>query len=510
MQPVSQEMISIWKAHSDPIDFPVLNEDITVDVAVIGGGITGITTADLLSKKGFNVAVFEAWKIGESTTGYSTGNLYGIVDERLYRVKSKFDSDTVRKVTSSRLEAVNHIEKVINDHGIECDFGRRPWYLYTESEDKVPDLEKEFKACEAAGLPVVMVDHLPLPFNTVKSIYLPDQAQFNPMQYVKHYANIIQSQNCRVFENTVVLSIDQGETCILKTKSHTVKAKHVVHATHIPKGFLLMQTLLGPYREYGVALKLADNEYPPHGIYWSLESGHHHSVRVYEKGIEKYLIVVGAPHKVGQKDDDNSGFEDLLNYAKNRFNTADVAYMWAAQHYRPADGLPYVGLGGEKDPVYYATGFGTDGLVYGTVSARIIADHIAGIKNPYEEIYTAARFKPAASSARFIKENINTAGQYLKDITDLLHLPEIKDLSAGEGAVIGEHNKRVAVYKDEKGALHGLSPVCPHLGCVVNWNGIEKTWDCPCHGSRFTIDGDVIEGPAFNALHKIELEGLVQ
>jgi glycine/D-amino acid oxidase-like deaminating enzyme/nitrite reductase/ring-hydroxylating ferredoxin subunit len=491
---------SIWKAKSPSPDFPSLKNNIEVDVAIVGGGITGITTAHLLSNQGRKVAVLEAMKVGEGTTGDSTGNLYTMVDKRMHHIQSKFDDDTLRVIAGSRTAAVEFIETTIRKFGISCNFKRMSMYLFSESGKEDRLIEQEKVAARDSGLQVTALDSLPLPFEISMAIKIENQAQFNPASYVKGLAKKINRQNCQIYANTPVLEIKKGTPFVLLTPEGKITASKIVLATHTPKGVLMVQTVLGPYREYAMAAKLFGGDYPE-GIFWSTDPVHHASIRSFRTKTDSYLIIIGEDHKVGQADDHEIFFNKLEDYARSRFDISTVDYRWSAQHYKPADGLPYIGESSD-DGIFIATGFSTDGLVYGTLSAMILSDVITGRENPWAATYDPKRFTPVASAKKFLVENINVIGEYLKGLTRSSGDDSPDQLRPGEGKVMVIKNEKLAVHRDKSGQLHVVSAVCPHMKCIVKWNNAENTWDCPCHGSRFKASGEVIEGPAYHSLEK--------
>jgi nitrite reductase/ring-hydroxylating ferredoxin subunit len=269
-------------------------------------------------------------------------------------------------------------------------------------------------------------------------------------------------------------------------------------ATHTPKGVWMVQSLLGPYREFGVAAELKSGDFPS-GIFWGLNSPKH-SIRSFQNGGKNYIMVIGDKYKTGEGKDTTDYVKHLEKYLESRFDIGAERFIWAGQHYRPADGLPYIGR--HSDRMFFLTGFATDGLVYGTLASMIVSDQILGKKNPWGEIYDLNRFTPAKSFKEFFKENIDNAVQYLKDIPGNVDVHSLKEISPDSGKILESGGEKIAVYKDESGNNHILSAVCTHMKCVVNWNPAEKSWDCPCHGSRFNIDGQVLEGPAIINLPK--------
>jgi nitrite reductase/ring-hydroxylating ferredoxin subunit len=292
---------------------------------------------------------------------------------------------------------------------------------------------------------------------------------------------------------------------MIATRGGRVRAKKIVVATHSPKGIHLVHTAVGPYREYGIAVRLENDAYPD-GIFWTLEEPVHHSIRSFESNGTKYLVIVGEKHKVGQHDNAEDYYEKLIAYARQHFRVASVEFTWSGQHYKPADELPFIGHSGTHEDLYIATGFSTSGLLYGPVAAAIISDDILGRPNLWADVYKANRFTPIKSSKEFVKENVDVAAHFVKDYVRLAMVKEVQNLPPGEGVVAEYEGKKVAVHRAEDGTWTALSPICTHMGCIVHWNTFEKSWDCPCHGSRFNTDGEVIEGPAILALAKRGVE----
>lgn len=492
---------SIWGASlvSAPPAFSPLAENLDVDVAIVGAGITGLMTAAQLRQDGLRIAVLEAQRIGSGTTGFSTGNLYAPVDYLLHKLAAKWGTDHMKQVVRSRSMAIDLIEKTIRELGIDCGFSRQPWVLYStgpEAEDDAA-IEHECKAALAAGLDARVTNDLPLPYAIHRALVVSQQAQFHPLRYVQQLAAAIHAPHCRIFEDSPVTQVDE-EAGLLHVGPHTVKAARIVMATHTPKGIHAIQTELGPYREYAVAAPLNRKQLSG-GIFWST-GPEKHSTRLVEIDGTSYVLIIGEMHKTGQRSDPEEAYRHLEATLQVRFDAGPAAYRWSAQQYRAADALPYIGPGGGSPHLYLATGFAADGLTYGALAGMILADQIAGRDNPFSALYAPSRFTPVKSAGAFLKENLNVAGYYVKDYVRGGDVKRLADVPRGEGRVVEIGGERRAVYRDEDYQLHVLSPVCTHLKCIVHWNQAERSWDCPCHGSRFSVDGDVLEGPAMSPL----------
>ncbi|HEY1024619.1 MAG TPA: FAD-dependent oxidoreductase [Sphingobacteriaceae bacterium] len=494
------EKLSVWRSEADLTSFPALYGEIQADVVILGGGITGITAAYLLSKAGKSVALLEARKTGLGSTGFSTGNLYApIGGEGLNKIASNFDNEKLRAVVASRAAAVDLIEQVVRTNQIDCDFKRVPWCLFTVDGSMQSFILNEREAAAEAGLPIV--SSVPYPHAVEDGFSITGQAQFNPLKYVTSLASITQSVNCRIFENTHAVKIEEGEQCTVETENGKVTASKIIMATHTPKGLYAVHTVLGPYREYAVAAMLRGSS-PGSGIFWEMQESEHYSIRTYDTTAGPVIIALGETHKVGQQEENLECYNKLEEFLRKRFDVASVLYKWSAQQYKSADTLPYIGTSFAESKTYIATGFAADGLTYGTLAAMIITDEILGNHNKWSKTYDASRITPLASAKKFVKENVNVAYELVKDWLSK-DVEKFSDVRPYSGKIMEIEGTKHGVHRDGDGNLHVVSAVCPHMGCIVHWNTAEQTWDCPCHGSRFTTDGEVIEGPAINPLRKI-------
>lgn len=495
---------SIWNEYAGETNFPSLEQDISVDTAIIGGGITGISTAKQLMDQGQTVAVLEAHKVGGGTTSHSTGNLYSTVDKNLGSLSSKYDFKTVEKIVASRAETLDQIELNVQKYNIDCDFARQPFYLYSALGKNDKKIEKELSTGREIGLDFIETAGDDIPFPVSRAIKLSNQAQFNPMRYVQGLANSITSKQCQIFEHTHVDNVTRVDDHLeLSTSPYTVKASNVVHATHTPKGIKFVHTLLGPYREYGVAWQLED-EVHPEGIYWGyFDEMEKFSTRVYKRNGKRYLMVIGKSHKVGHANDNAAYIKELKDFARHHFEVDKFHYKWGGQHYRPADKIPYIGQDQLDSNVYMATGFSTDGLIYGALAGNIISDKITGVDNKWKDLYKAARNQPLKAAKKFLKENADVAKELFKKLPGVVSDKNFTGIKPGEGKVVEVNGKKVAAYKDKDNELQLRSAVCTHMACIVNWNNEEETWDCPCHATRFRTDGTVLEGPAYEPLKEI-------
>ncbi|HLN21097.1 MAG TPA: FAD-dependent oxidoreductase [Bacteroidales bacterium] len=480
---------------------PLMRGD-RVDVAIIGGGITGITAAFNLVKRGLKVAVIEAGKVGMGSTGSSTGNLY-VPTGKFHTILSKHGQKTLDEVIRSRSSALEFIADRVAEFSINCSFHRVPWYYFATKEKDAREIDKERDAIKSSGMETI--DNVPsgFPFPVKSVIKVENQAQFNPLQYVKKLAASIAGENCRIYENSRVTAVTDGDPCLVETHMGVITAGKVIHATHTPKGIYAVHAMMEVYREYAVAARLNVQLEP--GIYWLNDENEKYSIRTYTNETGSYLIVLDDKHKTGHKEDTTTSFAKIGDYIKSVFNTEDIIYRWAAQNYSPADNLPYIGTSPLQKNTYIATGFEADGLVYGTAAAMIISDIITGRLNSSSAVYDPKRFTPAASAKKTLKENLDVITHLVNDYV-IKEPAKLSSIMRGEGRIVEIKGKMAAASRDDSGNLQIVSAVCPHLGCQVHWNIAEKSWDCPCHGSRFAADGSFLEGPAFSDLEKFPQE----
>jgi Rieske Fe-S protein len=327
------------------------------------------------------------------------------------------------------------------------------------------------------------------------------QAQFNPSAFARGLARSLAARGCLIHEATAATELEAADGQV-KCGPFTMRASHVICATHTPKGFNLVQTELGPYREHAIAFEA--NRAWPETIFWTLEE-HRHSIRRHVHEGREYTVVLGARHKTGQAEDTEACFRALEEFARSQLGAANIAYRWSAQGYYPADGLPYIGRAAGSGRLLIATGFAADGLTYAAVAAPILCGEVMGTPEPDADLFHPTRIK-AQAAKKFVAENANTVVEYVRDYAALLRAPEVEALPAGEGRIVQVDGKRCAVHRTAAGDIQAVSPFCTHLRCVVHWNNAESTWDCPCHGSRFNPDGSVIEGPALAPLAPLRRE----
>jgi glycine/D-amino acid oxidase-like deaminating enzyme len=432
---------------------PALDRDIGVDVAVVGAGIVGLTTALMLERVGMDVAVLEMRRVGAGATGYTTAKLSSLHGLTYAKLARSLGREAARTYGEANEAGIAHVFELADELSIDCELSRKPNYTYAEDASDLESVREEAELARELGLPATFSADVDLPFPVAGAVRFDDQAEFHPLRYLEALAAALRGP---VFEGTRVTGLGSGGK-LSTAAGRRVRARQIVVATHL--SFLdrgLYFARCHPERSYVVAGRLAER---PAGMYLSTESPAH-SIRAHGD----WLLVGGESHKTGQADA-TERFERLSAWARGRFGL-EPELRWATQDQMPVDGVPYVG---RHDPlsrnVWVATGFRKWGLAMGTAAAELLAAQIAGREHPWAALFDPNRVRASAGAPSFARENANVAYHFLAD----------------------------RVLK------HG-APRCTHLGCLLDWNAAEETWDCPCHGSRFAASGEVIEGPAVRPL----------
>jgi glycine/D-amino acid oxidase-like deaminating enzyme/nitrite reductase/ring-hydroxylating ferredoxin subunit len=495
---------TLWWDTVEMPHYPTLDGDVRADVAIVGAGITGLTAARLLVREGQRVALLEQGRVGCGTTGGTSAHVTQVPDTRYRKLLSKLNRDDVRTVVDSSRAALELIASLVEEDGIDCDFARIPAYLYTESPDEIPQLEEEIAAAHEAGMPATLVREIPLPFPVAAAVRFEDQARFHPLSYLAALAREVARGGGWIYEGTRVVEVDAGEPCRVRTEHGSVMANTVLFATHTPAGFSLLHAELEPYRSYVVAARLRGSP-PPDGLYFDTADPYNYTRRQGE-----LLIVGGRDHKTGEDRKPEESYRELEEYVRRRWNVESIDYRWSAQFYEPPDGLPMIGRAMTSKHVYVATGYSGVGLVFGTLGGMLLTDFALGRDNPWAEVYRPARIKPLAAGPQIVRLGLETAASLVRDRVNVPKIQDLSEVPPGEGRVVEIEGERVAVYRDESGAVQAVSPVCTHAFCIVHWNPAERTWDCPCHGSRFGVDGGVLEGPAVKGLEPVEIAALMK
>lgn len=496
---------SLWQATAagtSKQDFPAGQ---LFDAVIIGAGITGITTALLLQQAGKKCIVIEAANIAFGTSGGTTAHLNTFFDSTYDEVISNFGEDNAKLLAEAGKEAMQLIRDNISANKIECEYAERTGYVFSVEKKQNEDLEKLVEATQKVGLPMDFINDSPFPIPYLKMAAIEHQAQFHPTQYIKGLANAFVSKGGLIIENCRATEIDEDEILTIHTSSGTIKGKHAVYATHIPPGVNILHFRNAPYRSYAMAITLKDNKYPQALGYDMCDPYHYY--RSQKVNGQEYLIAGGEDHKTGHEVNTEYCFRNLESYVRKYFNVDAIAYKWSSQYYVPTDGLPYIGhLPGNRENIYCATGFNGNGMIFGTLSGLILTDLIVKGENKYKELFRPARVKPVAGFVNFVKEAADVVGHFIGDKLSPENISSLADLAAGEAKVVQYDGHTLALYKDENHNLHAVNSACTHIKCTVAWNNAEKSWDCPCHGSRFSFDGTMLTAPARKDLEKLSIE----
>ncbi|NEU30478.1 FAD-dependent oxidoreductase [bacterium LRH843] len=483
-----------WRISSQLGTFPPLEENIEVDVAIVGGGISGITAAYLLAKKGKKVALFEADVLANGTTGHTTAKITAQHDVIYNELIAHFGAETAKLYYEANDEALQFIRNLVNEEKMACDFTDENAYIFTTSNRGIKKLEDEFKAYEKLGIPSQWMETLPLPIPVKAAISMKKQAQFHPIKYLAHLIKGITDHGGKIYEHTVALDIHDNDVPVIRMKNGVkVQANHIYVSTHFPffdSNFYF--TKMYAERSYVVAAKVNDF---PEGMYISADSPKR-SLRYTMMDGEKLVLLGGEEHKTGQGIDTMYHYQALEQYGKELFGSFDVRFRWSAQDLTTLDKVPYIGRISNNHPnIFVATGYKKWGMSTSTVAALLVTDLIVGNRNRYESLFSPGRFVADPSIKHFLSTNADVAKHLISGKLELAdRKPE--DVKIDEATYVSVDGRKAAAYRDKEGELYLLDTACTHLGCDVHWNSGDRTWDCPCHGSRFSYTGDVIEGPA--------------
>ena len=490
---------SLWVATtSDASGYPSSASQRRFDVVVVGAGVTGLTTAQLLAADGAAVAVLEAGRVAAGVTGYTTAKVTALQRTTLSEITSQLGQERAAVYAAANAAAVERVADLVASCRIDCDFERAPACTYTTQVDGVAAIEAAHEAATAAGLATRFDAVTELPFDVAAAVWLDEQAQFHPRRYCLGLAGAVAAAGGSVSEHCRVVDVTEadGSCTVTLDGGATVTSDHVVVASHLPfldaGGFFARAH---PYRSYALAARLGTERV--RGMYISSDS----PTRSIRSTADGWTILGGEGHKVGHDDDTRDRYEALEAWAGEKFDIEEVGYRWSAQDYESVDGMPYVGrLSRDRERVWTATGFRKWGMTNGTVAAMIISDLIAGRTNPWAEAFDATRLAPGASIKSLVTENLEVGKRFIADRIRSWRPKPVEELAAGEGAVAQLAGEPVAAYRDDTGELHAVAATCTHLGCRVTFNTAERSWDCPCHGSRFGVDGRVLQGPAVEDL----------
>lgn len=495
---------SIWQEEPS-IKVKRTGPDSEFDVIIVGGGITGISTGLKLQQKGINCLIVEPNNVGYGTTSGTSAHLNTVLDNPYTDIIDKFGLENAKHVAINAKKAIRLIKENIKKYQIDCDIEDKKGYLFAEDEDEAKTLDKIKESIDSVGVGAIYVNEIPVPVPFINAISFKNQGQFNPIKYLNGILKAYLEAGGEIVENAKFINYEKVEDEInVETSIGNFNCDHLVFATHIPPGLNILHFRCAPYRSYVIGMKLKNEaDYPDAVVYDSQEPFHY--FRTAEGKSGKYLLVGGNDHKTGHKENDEDNFDDLIKYCKKYYQIGKVTHKWSAQYYEPADTLPYIGKLPGKDQVYVATGFSGNGMIWSTLSAEIIRDLIFEKDSKLAKIVDPGRIKPIAGMVNIVQENIDVAKHFIMDRFNTEDIQSLTMLETDEGMMVDYEGRKVAVYRDKNSKVHALNPVCPHAKCIVQWNKTEKSWDCPCHGARFDVDGKLLNGPAISDLEKIDI-----
>jgi glycine/D-amino acid oxidase-like deaminating enzyme/nitrite reductase/ring-hydroxylating ferredoxin subunit len=501
---ISKEGVSLWSTTSKEPSLPTLDKNIDADVCIVGAGIAGMTTAYLLAREGKSVVVLDKSQIGSGETAHTTAHLSNVIDAGYRKIEVLHGAKGAQLVAQSHTAAIAQIESIVADEKTDCDFERLDGYLFFPEGDPQKPLQEEWQAAKRAGLQVRKLRQSPVDLKFGPCLRFPQQAQFHPLKYLVGLARAIKRMNGRLFSETEAKEIKGGKTVKIHTKGRAiVSAGAVVVATNTPiNDWGKIYTKQEPYRTYAIGAPIPAGSIA-RALYWDTEDPFHYVrlQRIHAKGKTQDLLIIGGEdHKTGQAEGIEGRFARLANWGRKHFpGIKEIAFRWSGQVMESIDDLAFIGRNPKDDPnVYIVTGDSGVGITHGTIAGILLRDLIVGRDNPWVTLYDPARKTPRPA-ASFPRENPKAGGEYAHWLTPG-EVGTVEEIKPGMGAVIRRGSSKFAVSRDDKGSLHVRSAVCSHLGCIVSWNSTEHTWDCPCHGSRFTPDGKLLNGPALGPL----------
>jgi glycine/D-amino acid oxidase-like deaminating enzyme/nitrite reductase/ring-hydroxylating ferredoxin subunit len=510
---------SLWERTANKLSTAPLAKDVTTDVCVIGAGIAGVTTAYCAARENRSVVLVTHGPVGAGMTGRTTAHLVNAIDDRYLDLEKFLGQESSRLTAESHTAAIDCAERIVREHQVDCDFERLDGYLFLPRGGSVAELMDELQAIHRAGLlGVQRVDSVPnTNINSDAVLRFPRQAQFHPLKFLNGVARTVIDSGGKIFTGTRVVSVEDGDRVKVKTADgHTIAAHAAVVATNSPiNDRVAIHSKQAPYATYAICLRVTREI--DHALFWdTAETAEeerrkigpvsYHYVRFARDEQGDVLVVGGADHKTGQANDCAQRFVKLERWARDRFPfVGKITDHWSGQVMEPVDGIAYIGRNPGDQNVYVVTGDSGNGITHGILAGTLITDLIAGRKNAWAKLYDPSRktLKPGVLAA-YIAENANVTAQF-RDYVTAGSAKSVDAIKPGEGAVLRAGMKKIATYRDEHGKLHAFSAICPHLGCVVRWGACEKTWDCPCHGSRFDALGRVVNGPAISNLEGINV-----
>jgi glycine/D-amino acid oxidase-like deaminating enzyme/nitrite reductase/ring-hydroxylating ferredoxin subunit len=500
--------ISLWQESVDEyVTTSKIDPNKIYDVVIVGGGITGISAAYHLQQSGMNCLLLEAHTLCFGTTGGTTAHINTLLDVPYSTIEKKFNKEKSRLVAESVKEAVNTIRDTVYKHNIDCDFKMTSATLFAKTDKQKDELDKISAATNDAGIRNDFIDKISIPIKVLKAMRVDEQAKFNPVRYVHSLAQQFEKAGGVILQQCRVITADENENVNIETTKGKCIGRFLIYATHIPPGVNLLHFRCVPMRSYAMAVILRNDQYPEDLLYDMYDPYNYY--RSQEMDGRKYFIVGGHDHKTAHEENQEYQFLKLESHIRKYFEVTAIAYKWSSQYYESPDGLPYIGQLPGHDKIFVATGFGGNGMPYSTVAALLLSKMLTNQDSPYKDLFDPNRLKPVAGFSNFVNHNADVVKQFASKWFSHEELHELAELATDEGKIVRFKDEKVAIYKDKDGGIHALSPTCTHVGCEVKWNSAELTWDCPCHGARYSYDGRVLNGPATKNLAKLSVRELI-
>jgi glycine/D-amino acid oxidase-like deaminating enzyme/nitrite reductase/ring-hydroxylating ferredoxin subunit len=486
--------------------FQTLTEDLDTEVVIVGGGISGITTAYRLTQAGRQVVLVDAGRLFNGTTGHTTAKITAQHDLIYDELIQHLGEEKAKQYYQANRNALQFIRDQVKNQGIDCDLREEDAVLYATTKASAQKIRKEHQAYLRLGIDGSLSDSIPFDIPVEIALTMHKQAQFHPLKYLLELVRAITDSGGRIFEKTTALDIiDQERPQVLLRGGQKVTADHVVICSHFPfwdkKGFYFARMVAD--RSYILGVK-AKKPYPG-GMYLSVDHPVR-SLRSAQYGDEELVLVAGENHKTGQGIPTIKHYEALEAFAEQTLGIESIPYRWSAQDLVTLDKVPYIGpITNDRPHILVATGYRKWGMSHSTVAGLLLSDSILGKQNPYQELYSPSRFHSDPSIKHLITQNADVAAHLIAGKVGI-SFKQVEELAPDEAAVVMVNGKRSGAYRDKEGVVHVVDTTCRHMGCEVEWNAGDRTWDCPCHGSRYSVTGDVIEGPATQPLQRVTIQ----
>lgn len=495
---------SFWQSTEKIEDFGTDFKELTFHTIVVGAGITGVTLAKELQNRGISCLLIDKKNPGFGTTGGTTAHINNFYDTSYDEIIANFGNDAGRELVVGTHKTLDYIVQNIRKYAVACEFDTCDFFLFSTNEKQTKKLDEIYRAHKQLGIKTVEDSSIPFDLSFEKVIKIEAQGQFHPIKYINGLLQAYKIEGGAFLLNQAIESFNNdGKNITIKTSDARIfTAKNLVWATHVPPGKNRFNLLLTAYRSYVMVFKLTD---PPTALAQAADLyDPYHYFRYHVSSNGNYLIAGGFDHKTGVGENSEKCFTELDNYVRRYLGFSDFVAKWSSQYYVSADGLPYIGRMPSEKNIYVSTGYGGNGMTFGTMASLVIPDLLEGKENELSKMLSPGRIKPIVSVKSVLSVGINASKHLIKDKLGAKQVEIFGTIPLNEGRIVTFENKNLAVFRDKDGGYRALNASCTHMGCTVTWNPSEQSWDCPCHGSRFDIEGNVLNGPAITNLKREE------